>query len=427
MAIWTVLSKAHDYNIKINEMGSGTSSSGEKYSARTQQKQNAVVTLAELAELVAQQANDADDGEVEEADIVSEMKGDRALEALKIADTPEGIKGPLLAIMEIATKNRVNKAMFRKRKAPEVLIKVARERYEATPMVAADCFRALVLVIEGDAKFEDNLGTLGVLEIAVDILQKHATEPDLVELCCCFIRRATSVSVSNAERLGVLECNELIVHVTTAHLSVPTLVTEALHTLTNLCKYAANNTALGECGAAELVVKAMETHPTETPVITAGGRAIVNLAANTVNNYKLGQAGACQVIAAALRDLSSSAEVADVCVRAVINLSSDSLNRKLLGESGGCEALVEVIRKYPTNNTILYGGCQACSNLSNVVTNRDKLSTLGLKAVLINVLISPDFSGTTDTFHTFTSPAHCVYIPSDLPPCLYITHPFLFT
>jgi hypothetical protein len=364
--------------------------------------------LAELAELVAQQANDADDGEVEEADIVSEMKGDRALEALKIADTPEGIKGPLLAIMEIATKNRVNKAMFRKRKAPEVLIKVARERYEATPMVAADCFRALVLVIEGDAKFEDNLGTLGVLEIAVDILQKHATEPDLVELCCCFIRRATSVSVSNAERLGALKCNELIVQVTTAHLSVPTLVTEALHTLTNLCKHAPNNTTLGECGAAELVVKAMDMHSTKSQVITAGGRAIVNMAANTVNNFKLGQAGACKVIVVALRNLMSNAEAADVCVRAVINLSSDSLNRKLLGESGGCEALIEVLKKYPTNNTILYGGCQACANLCNVLTNRDKLLSLGLKSVLINILISPDASGTAETFQIFASPAHCV-------------------
>lgn len=371
-------------------MGSGTSSKNGE-SEKTQPK--VVVSLEELAELVDRQAHDADDGEVEEADILSEMKGDRALEALKFADTPDGIIVHLLTIQEIASKNRENKAMFRKRKAPEVLIKVARERYEATPMVAADCFRALVLVIEGDSKFEDTLGMLGVLEIAVDILHKHTTDPDLVELCCCFIRRTTSVSVSNAERLGALKCNELILQVVAAHMSISTLVTEGLHTLTNLCKCTTNNTLLGECGAADLIVQALETHPNNSQVVTAGCRAIITLAANTVNNYKLGQAGACKVIAKSMQNLTSSVEATDVCVRAVINLSSDSLNRKLMGDHGACEALVEVIKKYRTHNTLLCGGCQACANLCNVATNKDKFLSLGLKSILVQIISPNEASG----------------------------------
>lgn len=177
-----------------------------------------MISVAELNDMIATAAVDSDDDEDAEVDIVSEMKGDRALEALKAdASTQDDIKISLKTIEEIAQKSKVNKHMLRKRNCAPILIKVAREQFTAQPMVAVECFRVLLLVTAGDNSVEEGLASLGVLETTVDILNMYTADAALGELCFRFLRRMTATSVGNVARLGELQCVDLVLTALTTH------------------------------------------------------------------------------------------------------------------------------------------------------------------------------------------------------------------
>ena len=187
---------------------------------------------------------DEDDLEVETADIVSEMKGDRALEALKLIESSgEEALQQIGIIIEIASKNKENKAMFRKRMAVEVLLKVARNHQQSSPLTAINCIKALNLVMDGcliSTDTENLMGSSGIIEIAMDLFQKTPHNDAVIEQCCRLVRSLTNVGVNNLIRLGSLGCNQIIIETLKIHRVHETINIEGWNCLTNLCRNADN-------------------------------------------------------------------------------------------------------------------------------------------------------------------------------------------
>ena len=216
-------------------MGSGTSKDEEK---KVDLPSSTALTDEEMQQRLNLTISKEDDDEVETADVVSELKGDRALEALKITESSvEDILQQIGIIIEIASKNRENKAMLRKRMAAGILLKVAKQH--SSHLIIINCIKALNLVMDGShvsKETEDLMGSSGIIEIMMDLFQNAPQNEDVIEHCCRLVRSITNVSENNSIRLGSLGCNELIIGALKNHPAHEIINTEGWNCLTNLCR-----------------------------------------------------------------------------------------------------------------------------------------------------------------------------------------------
>lgn len=322
-----------------------------------------------------------DEGEAV-ADIVSEAKGDRAIEALKRASIID-VQAHLAMVAELASKNPENKAMFRKRGTPKVLVKVAKNKMEASPLVAVDCFQALMLVVEDDPDVEETLGQLGVLEIIADALRIHAQNEAVVELSLRLLRRMTlSTDTQNIAEFGQLEGNELVVKAMGGGARMGIAI-EALHCIGNLGTHHVNAAVFGQCGATEEISRLMETHGGDVGFVVAASNAICVLCNN--DNHclqKMGTSGISKALATAMLGQPYSPDVADACLRAVISLAKNEANRAVLGEGGVCSAIASALEIFPTVDVTVNLCCQAAIQLCTVAANKSHFTNLGILQAL---------------------------------------------
>ena len=313
------------------------------------------------------------------ADIVSELKGDRAVEQLKRASIAD-VQAHLAMVAELAAKNPENKNMLRRKGAPKVLVRVAKEKLATQPLVAVDCFQALMVVVDDDPDMDETLGDLGVLELVVEALTSHGDKEGVVELSLRLVRKITTNSEANVERFSNLGGNQIVVNAVKD--SVRTgIAIEALNIICNIGRELKNSQKMSQVGVEAAVLLTIQSHPKNPGTLVAACKAIVSLANDPASRKRMGDIGICKTLVDSQATLASNPEVVGACMRACINLCHDEMNRTLFGEAGMCASIVVAIQTYPKEFNVVNFSLMAACNISTVAAYKADFKELGMVAL----------------------------------------------
>jgi hypothetical protein len=321
--------------------------------------------------------NSEDEGDG--ADIVSELKGDRAVEHLKRASITD-VQGHLAMVAELAAKNPENKEMLRRKGAPKVLVRVAKEKLETQPLVAVDCFQALMVVVDDDPDLDQTLGDLGVLEMVIDALKLHGDKEGVVELSLRLVSKITASNGANVERFGNLGGNEIVVNAV-KNSKRTGIAIEALHIISNMGRELKNSQKMSQVGVEEAVLLTIKMHQQNAGTLIAACKAIVSLANDPASRRRMGDIGVCKTLVDSLTALAADPEAVAACMRACINLCHDEVNRTSFGEAGMCASIVTAIQTYPKDFRVVNFSLMAACNISTIPAYKAVFNELGIVAL----------------------------------------------